>query len=233
MNLPTFEQFHIELEGKPVTADHRIHTGGHDAIGGEMTNFYSSPAGSCAFFFFFKFHNHLQPFYIKLYRPTFSPPPRKSGSNLVELAANAPYSTLRYFWTFNDNTTIRKRYSCLWIRDGTPCSNYSHSRHHEYTPTTVMLYLRLIVTGHSHTILNGKNCISRHWIWNYWPYHFTVANELMHNDKGCRVVLSPAIHHFHPFVQSRSNCIVFQILLFQAFLKSFLHKQFMICPLEK
>ena len=52
MNLPTFEQFHVELEGKPVTADHKIHTGGHDAVGGEMTNFYSSPAGSRNFILF-------------------------------------------------------------------------------------------------------------------------------------------------------------------------------------
>lgn len=50
MSLPKFEQFHVELEGKPVTADHKVHTGGHDAVGGEMTNFYSSPAGSCNFF---------------------------------------------------------------------------------------------------------------------------------------------------------------------------------------
>ena len=47
MNLPTFEKFHIELEGRPVTKEHKIHTGGHAAVGGEMSNFYSSPAGSC------------------------------------------------------------------------------------------------------------------------------------------------------------------------------------------
>ena len=53
MNLPNFEIFHVELEGKPVTADHRIHTGGHAAVGGEMTNFYSSPGGSCCIFIYF------------------------------------------------------------------------------------------------------------------------------------------------------------------------------------
>ena len=46
MNSPTFEQFRIDLEGRPVTMDHKIHTGGHNAVGGEMSNFYSSPAGS-------------------------------------------------------------------------------------------------------------------------------------------------------------------------------------------
>ncbi|KAF8802290.1 Di-copper centre-containing protein [Phlegmacium glaucopus] len=43
-SLRTFEEFHIDLEGRPVTVDHKIHDGGHDAVGGEMSNFYSSPA---------------------------------------------------------------------------------------------------------------------------------------------------------------------------------------------
>ena len=47
MNLPTFEKFHIDLEGRPLTKEHEIHTGGHAAVGGEMSNFYSSPADSC------------------------------------------------------------------------------------------------------------------------------------------------------------------------------------------
>ncbi|KAH9484983.1 Tyrosinase P [Psilocybe cubensis] len=38
-----FEVFRVEIEGEPVTSDHRMHDGGHDAIGGEMSNFYSSP----------------------------------------------------------------------------------------------------------------------------------------------------------------------------------------------
>ncbi|KAF8954699.1 hypothetical protein BDZ97DRAFT_1927844 [Flammula alnicola] len=41
--LPTFELFRIELEGEPITSDHRMHDGGHIAVGGEMSNFYSSP----------------------------------------------------------------------------------------------------------------------------------------------------------------------------------------------
>ncbi|KAH9478721.1 Tyrosinase P [Psilocybe cubensis] len=41
--LPTFELFHVQLEGEPLTPDHGIHDGGHIAIGGEMSNFYSSP----------------------------------------------------------------------------------------------------------------------------------------------------------------------------------------------
>lgn len=89
----------------------------------------------------------------------------------MELAANAPLSTLRYLRTLDDNTTIRKRYSWLWIGDGRPCSNYSHSRRHGYTPTTVLLYLRLI-TGHSH-IFDGRNCtidIELKWL---IPYPFS------------------------------------------------------------
>jgi tyrosinase len=43
--LPTFELFRVELEGKPRTPIHKMHNGGHVSIRGEMTMFYSSPAG--------------------------------------------------------------------------------------------------------------------------------------------------------------------------------------------
>lgn len=43
--LPTFELFRVELEGKPRTPIYKMHNGGHVSIGGEMTTFYSSPAG--------------------------------------------------------------------------------------------------------------------------------------------------------------------------------------------
>ena len=43
--LPSYFEFHVDLEGEPLTPTHRIHDGGHVAIGGEMSNFYSSPAG--------------------------------------------------------------------------------------------------------------------------------------------------------------------------------------------
>ncbi|KAF7369148.1 Tyrosinase central domain-containing protein [Mycena venus] len=39
----TFEAFRIELEGAPVTATMRLHDGGHNAVGGEMADRYSSP----------------------------------------------------------------------------------------------------------------------------------------------------------------------------------------------
>lgn len=46
MTLPTFDEFHLQLEGSPAFApNHRAHDGGHVAVGGEMSNFYSSPGG--------------------------------------------------------------------------------------------------------------------------------------------------------------------------------------------
>ena len=44
--LPTYEKFRIELEGRPITPTHRLHDGGHYGVGGEMSNFYSSPGGN-------------------------------------------------------------------------------------------------------------------------------------------------------------------------------------------
>jgi tyrosinase len=46
MSLPTFPEFALQLEGSPAFApDHRAHDGGHVAVGGEMSNFFSSPGG--------------------------------------------------------------------------------------------------------------------------------------------------------------------------------------------
>ena len=45
MTMSTFQEFRIELEGMPVTLDHRTHDGGHLSIGGDMSNLYSSPGG--------------------------------------------------------------------------------------------------------------------------------------------------------------------------------------------
>ncbi|KAF9038245.1 tyrosinase [Panaeolus papilionaceus] len=40
---PNFELFRIEIEGEPITPTNKAHDGGHIMIGGEMSNFYSSP----------------------------------------------------------------------------------------------------------------------------------------------------------------------------------------------
>ncbi|KAJ7705510.1 monooxygenase [Mycena rosella] len=39
----TFEAFRIELEGAPVTTSMRLHDAGHNSVGGEMADNYSSP----------------------------------------------------------------------------------------------------------------------------------------------------------------------------------------------
>ena len=45
LSFPTFEQFRVELEGTQVPFVLGPHGGGHGAVGGEMTNFFSSPGG--------------------------------------------------------------------------------------------------------------------------------------------------------------------------------------------
>jgi len=46
---PTFELFRITLEGRPVTEGIKIHDGGHNLIGGDMGDTYSSPGGALHF----------------------------------------------------------------------------------------------------------------------------------------------------------------------------------------
>ena len=45
-SLPTFEQFRVSLEGTVEPLVFAPHGGGHLAVGGEMTNPFSSPAGT-------------------------------------------------------------------------------------------------------------------------------------------------------------------------------------------
>ncbi len=46
MSFPTFDQFRVELEGfLTPTLYFGPHIGGHNSVGGEMTNFFSSPGG--------------------------------------------------------------------------------------------------------------------------------------------------------------------------------------------
>jgi len=44
LSLPNFEQFRVDLEGLPVPPNIGPHGGGHAAIGGDMSNYFSSPA---------------------------------------------------------------------------------------------------------------------------------------------------------------------------------------------
>ena len=45
LSFPTFEQFRLKLEGTRVPFFLGPHGGGHGAIGGEMSNYFSSPGG--------------------------------------------------------------------------------------------------------------------------------------------------------------------------------------------
>ena len=44
LSFPTFGQFRVKLEGNPPVSV-GPHDGGHFAIGGDVTNFFSSPGG--------------------------------------------------------------------------------------------------------------------------------------------------------------------------------------------
>jgi len=46
LSFPTFEQFRVVLAGSRDPPVYGIHLAGHLAVGGEMTNFFSSPAGN-------------------------------------------------------------------------------------------------------------------------------------------------------------------------------------------
>jgi hypothetical protein len=87
MKLASYFEFHVDLEGEPITTSHRIHDGGHVAIGGEMSNFYSSPGGRC----FFSLHL-LKKLTCCQIRSYVLSPSRQSGSYMVELATNASLS---------------------------------------------------------------------------------------------------------------------------------------------
>ncbi|TFK33812.1 hypothetical protein BDQ12DRAFT_669943 [Crucibulum laeve] len=65
---PTFELFRIELEGKGVTPTHKIHDGGHFAVGGEMGNLYSSPGDPL----FFLHHGNLDRIWWEWQKADFS-----------------------------------------------------------------------------------------------------------------------------------------------------------------
>ena len=88
MELPSYFEFHVDLEGEPITSSHRIHDGGHVAVGGEMSNFYSSPGGQQFFSL------HLPKNLTRQIRSRVLSPSRQSGSYMVELATNASLSPL-------------------------------------------------------------------------------------------------------------------------------------------
>jgi len=80
-----YHAFRVRLEGtvNPVLY-FGPHLGGHISVGGEMSNFFSSPGG-CRYLFLFR-----QSLKISS-RSYFFPTPRKRRSNLANLATTIPH----------------------------------------------------------------------------------------------------------------------------------------------
>ena len=89
MKLPSYFEFHVDLEGEPITTSHRMHDGGHVAVGGEMSNFYSSPGGQ---WFFNSSPSPQKKLICCQIRSHVLSPPRQFGPYMVELATNASLS---------------------------------------------------------------------------------------------------------------------------------------------
>jgi hypothetical protein len=112
MKFSSYFDFHVDLEGAPITSSHRIHDGGHVAVGGEMSNFYSSPGGQRFYFL------HLLEKLTCQIRSHVLSPSRQSGSYMVELATNASLSPSRNLRSFYTKSAIPKCHSGLYARDG-------------------------------------------------------------------------------------------------------------------
>lgn len=80
--LRTYGDFHVEIEGMPLTTSHRLHDGGHFMIGGDMSNLYSSPGGELDPIF----HSVMFADCNVRPRPPVLPTPREPRSHLVALA---------------------------------------------------------------------------------------------------------------------------------------------------
>ena len=137
-SLPTFEKFRIGLQGMPIMRTNNVHDGVHLAVGGEMSNFYSSPAGQ----FQCTPNLHFADDYSWLNtRSTFLPPPCQLRSYLVELAASTSLSLIWDIRILHDDTTLPKRYPGFQTRNGRLRPMAFNTRSHEYSWGAFLLYL--------------------------------------------------------------------------------------------
>jgi len=130
-NMPTFEQFWIELEGEPITSDHRMHDGGHVAVGGDLSNFYSSPAGALTLLFEC-LSPRTRPHSFSS-RPALYASSRQPRPYLVDVATDEAFSSLRNFRTIDYQAPISQYNWGPHVTDGQPWSLRPHLERHEHS----------------------------------------------------------------------------------------------------